>query len=202
MMYEKTNYNLFPSLVTEYKKVLTNQQIRDLKDFLLNYETADHGAFVGEASSTHNAHFDILKTIEENVISCKGLTKKLLLLIDSYAADYGLAKNVIGNSWFNVQQKESILKQHTHSNSIISCALYVHTDKDSSNLCFDNPNPFVKYFSELTHLTEYNFEYYYFDAEPGDFILFPSWLSHGSGYKKNYTQDRIVISINTRYDEG
>ena len=200
-MPQKINYQLFPTLVTEYKGVLSQQQINDISNFLLNYNTQDHGAFVGSAKSTHNTEFDILKIIEQEVASCKGLIEKLSLLINEYTNDFGIAKTQIGNSWFNIQQKDSILKQHNHSNSIVSCALYVHTDQNSSGLYFDNPNPFVKYFSEPTHLTQNNHEYYFFNVEPGDFILFPSWLSHGSGYQKNFTNDRIVVSINTRYCE-
>ena len=31
---------------------------------------------------------------------------------------------------------------------------------------------------------------------PGDLILFPSWLRHGSGFEANQSELRVVISLN------
>ncbi len=45
--------------------------------------------------------------------------------------------------------------------------------------------------------TEFNMEMARFKLDPGDLLLFPSWLKHGSGYEANESELRIMVSLNT-----
>ena len=118
--------------------------------------------------------------------------------ISEYSSTIGLRNQKISNSWFNIQQKGSVLKTHLHANSVLSGALYVNVDENSTKLYFNNPNNFIKYF-EYYHdsLTDYNFEYFYISPNIGDLVIFPSWLEHGSNGDTNNTVDRTVLSFNT-----
>jgi uncharacterized protein (TIGR02466 family) len=86
-----------------------------------------------------------------------------------------------------------------HCRSILSAALYLNVDEDSSTINFENPNPHISYAYDknLSRNSEYLFEYYCVIPEPGDLIIFPSWLKHGSMYKENKTVNRTCISFNT-----
>jgi hypothetical protein len=77
----------------------------------------------------------------------------------------------------------------------------VRAEPGSNRIYFENPNRFMIYTNQVESDNEFNHEYFYFDAEPGDMLLFPSWLVHGSAYEKNQTDGRTIISFNTRYVE-
>jgi len=86
-----------------------------------------------------------------------------------------------------------------HANSILSAVLYVNAPEGSNRLYFDHPNKFIPYTNQVTEINEFNYEYYYFDVEDGDIIIFPSWLAHGSAYDENKTNNRTILSLNARY---
>ena len=94
-----------------------------------------------------------------------------------------------------MQRPGSVLKHHTHPDSRVSAALCIASDEGSSALHFDNPNPLIGFVGAEKH-TEFNMEMAKFKLAPGDLILFPSWLRHGSGFEANLSEQRVVISIN------
>jgi uncharacterized protein (TIGR02466 family) len=101
----------------------------------------------------------------------------------------------MSNSWFNIQRPGSILKHHVHPDSKVSAALCIQADEKSSKLCLDNPSPFLNLLRPDTH-TEATFEFAKFALAPGDMVLFPSWIKHGSGSEPNLSEQRLVISMN------
>ena len=105
-------------------------------------------------------------------------------------------ENKIIHSWFNIQYKESILKEHVHPNSILSGGLYINIGEKASKLYFHNPNPLISYIAKNEPLNDYSCEEYYLNPKKGDLIIFPSWLKHGSNQEKNFYSDRTVISFN------
>ena len=120
--------------------------------------------------------------------------------MNDYTNDLGIRPVNITNNWFNIQGEGSILQQHMHCRSVLSAALYLNADTDSSTINFENPNPHISYAygGDETRNSEYLFEYYYLIPQPGDLIIFPSWLKHGSMYKENKTVNRTCISFNTK----
>ena len=103
------------------------------------------------------------------------------------------------NSWFNLQSEGSVLRQHNHPFSVISAALFVNAPKNCSKLYFENPNPHIEFNYRLDEKgrDESLYEYWHFEPESGDLVIFPSWLKHGSMYEKNNSTDRLVISVNS-----
>ena len=73
--------------------------------------------------------------------------------------------------------------------------LFIASDEASSKLHFENPNPLIG-FIEAAQPTEFNMEMAKFKLAPGDLVLFPSWLKHGSGFEANQSALRIMISLN------
>lgn len=193
----KQNFKLFPVLVNKYSNFLTPKQVDSIKDYCLQRPTTVHNTIENNGTSNHSLDSNFIEELLENVSDCKDLDVKIQNTLDDYADEFGMFTVRLSNSWFNIQQPGSVLRQHIHPHSIISGALYISANLNSSKIYFENPNRTVHYFSNFNKPTEYNFEYFNFQPEAGSLILFPSWLFHGSNNTKNFSDNRIVISFNT-----
>jgi uncharacterized protein (TIGR02466 family) len=190
-------FSLFPTLVVRKRNLLSQAQLDTLYKFLLAKERNIHGALTGNAESSHDHVSDIITEISADVI--QGFDEIIQSVLDEYTTTAGISANSVTNSWYTVQHTGSQLKQHLHANSILSAVLYVNAPKGSNRLYFDHPNKFIPYTNQVTEINEFNYEYYYFDVEDGDIIIFPSWLAHGSAYERNKTDNRTILSLNARY---
>jgi len=193
-------HSAFPLLVLQFHDVISEDERLNIFNHLKQKPTQKHGAIRGNGSSSH-FHFD-------NLLGEFDLTDRLNEYLIKYNEICRASYEVkITNAWFNIQNKESSLNLHCHPGSILSGALYINIDPDSSPICFENPNTFA-YFNhhpntegEDAGTSQFNLQYYYIKPKPGDLILFPSWLKHGSGDIINNTNDRTVISFNS-YDSS
>jgi uncharacterized protein (TIGR02466 family) len=186
------NVKVFPTLIKYVSSFLNKKECNEVINLTLNKKLSSHLSLVGEAKSTHGLNSNILYNINSNII------KKIQNKIDEYAIDYGVRKLKLDNSWVNIQNKNSVLNKHSHPDSIISGALYLKVDKDSSKIYFYNPNTYLT-FVNVFKQTEFSCENYYFTPKIGDLLLFPSWLIHGSNDEENNSTERIVLSFNTSY---
>jgi uncharacterized protein (TIGR02466 family) len=190
-------YRLFPTLVTKTSNVLNAQQRADIFAYVRGLHMTEHGALQGTAKSTHATNkIYLLNDIAEDIESCRGIREDITKLVEEYAGLSKFKVKALDNSWTNTQEEGSVLVQHTHPLSVVSGALYIHVDEESSKLCFDNPNPYIK-FTTASDNGEFTHGSFWFAPDAGDLILFPSWLSHGSGNTTNNTKERTVISFNT-----
>ena len=57
-------------------------------------------------------------------------------------------------------------------------------------------------FTNYKKLTNFNYRDVSVKPNIGDLILFPSWLMHGSDNEKNKSNERLVLSFNTKYYEN
>jgi hypothetical protein len=92
-----------------------------------------------------------------------------------YCNKYDILPVKFINSWFNISQSGNKLKAHKHEESIISGAFYI---SGSTPLIFPD-----------TSIQPY----------PGLLVLFSSDLVH---YTEEETEERIIISFNTHYEES
>ena len=184
-----SSFNLFPTLVLSCPQFISEEERIKIFGDLKNRNAVSHGAVMGGKSS---------HALENNIIFSLGLEEKIQQKLDDYTAKVGIGDVKIQASWFNMQDQGSLLQQHCHAGSLLSAALYINVDGDSSSLTFENPNPNVDtiWASCREDGTDYNYTYYEFIPKNGDLYIFPSWLRHGSYYKPNYTIDRTVISLN------
>jgi uncharacterized protein (TIGR02466 family) len=198
------NYALFPTLVTQIENFISTEQANDIKNYILdsNLNLIQHEAIIGNGVSSHadsvNKIFWVIDLISNNVESCKGLSKNLNDAVECYLKTSGIKKCdiEIKNSWANVQNKGSVLDNHTHPRSVISGTLFINADEGSNSLYFYNPNPFLK-FTMIDENTDFSYRWYRFKPAIGSLILFPSWLLHGSNQTENKTDNRITVSFNT-----
>ena len=192
---QKQAWKLFPTLVHRYTEVLRDDQLATILAHCLQLDTHRHDALVGDALSSFDRQSHILALLEQTHDNLKGLTDGLARLMDAYARELGFDGATLSNSWFNVQRPGSLLKHHSHPDSRVSAALCIASDERSSLLHFENPNLLVGFSGAEQH-TEFNMEMAKFKLAPGDLMLFPSWLRHGSGFEANQSEQRVVISIN------
>jgi uncharacterized protein (TIGR02466 family) len=188
-MNKSKTISLFTVQIKICESFLNESEINSL---LLNIKKNKHGnhtALEGKAVSSHNINTNILN--EENI------KNKLHNIINEYSNVLGVDEQTLDNSWTNIQSKNSILKKHSHGLSPISGAIYLKVDELSSNIYFYNPNPYIHNMSIKSYNTN-NYHYVFFKPKIGDLFIFPGWLHHGSDYEKNNSEERIVLSFNTK----
>lgn len=196
--------DLFPTLVMRYENALDQKRLDDIFDFIKKKESVNHHPTLNSGQGILTSHLlktNILKEIDESVPSCFGILEKINTLCLDYTQTFGCSNLEVVQSWFTIQNENSILKQHMHPGSIISGAIYIRTDEKSSNIYFDNPNKLIPSltFNQIRNQTKYTYDYVEFQAKQGDILIFPSWLSHGSLWTENQTKYRTIISFNTMY---
>ena len=104
-----------------------------------------------------------------------GLRNILKQYVRLYCNKYDILPLRFINSWFNISQAGNKLKAHKHEESIVSGAFYI---SGRTPLIF--PDTSIKPYSGLL-------------------VIFSSDLVH---YTEEETEERIIISFNTNYEES
>jgi uncharacterized protein (TIGR02466 family) len=168
-------YALFSTPVMMFNNFISEEERKLLLDEINNIDHYDHGALNNGSKSTH--------TFNNR-------------LIDRLA--FKNSKLQPTNSWSNQQTIGSSLKKHCHPDSKVSGALYLNVDDNSSKIFFYHPNPYLE-MEDFKFDTEFNWKKYWFQPENCQLILFPSWLQHGSDESINETENRTVVSLNSKF---
>ena len=103
----------------------------------------------------------------------------------------------ITQSWLNITKPGESLRQHNHSNSIISGAFYIATEEDDA-IMFTDPNVKIKTLISLEteFFSVWNSSTWSYPVRNNLLILFPAWLDHGVTQNLNATRDRISLAFN------
>ena len=181
-------FSLFPTLVLYFPQFISSKECNKIFKLLKTKKLDNHPRLIKGKSSHH-------RSINTNILLETSLDLRTPLQEYSNQSKIKIV-NKIRNSWFNIQDQESILKEHAHPNSILSGSLFINVGEKASKLYFHNPNPFIYYIDKKEPAGEYTYEYYYFTPKKGDLIIYPSWLKHGSNHNKNFYNNRTVISFN------
>jgi uncharacterized protein (TIGR02466 family) len=191
------NIDCFPILVRRVRSFLTEEQCNQIVQTIDKSIFKQHGALSGNAGSSDYLSLEHGLNSLDEAEKLFPIKNRLDEVLDSYTKDTGAQNVKLSNSWMNIQYKESQLLNHVHPFSVLSGALYIKVDSNSSTINFQNPNPFVDFF-DVTEFTKYNFRNMWLQAKMGDLIIFPSWMRHGSN-DVNKSDERIVLSFNTMY---
>ena len=186
----------FPTLITLVRSFLTTDQCQDIVEFARTRKFVQHPALHGSSVSSHGVDSAMIEMIDKNVPSCNNFKESTLRMLNEYGKELGIPLLDFTVSWISFQYPGSTLNKHTHAGSIISGALYLKTDDDSSHIYFSNPNPFTV-LNNFVAQTEFSQQFAGIKPQTGDLIIFPSWLSHGSNNEVNHSDERIVMSFNT-----
>ena len=118
--------------------ITENERVKLINKFE-SIKSTNHGALDGDATSTHNSLRNINDYLGDEILS------RLKIRANDFALTLALRPLDICNTWINIQNKDSVLKFHTHPNSEVSGALYLNVGDDAGSITFMNPNPYVKY---------------------------------------------------------
>lgn len=113
-------------------------------------------------------------------------------------------KLTITQSWCikHKNQKQDVF-QHSHANSIISGAYYVHADEQSADIRFYKnlptmaPNIKWETDKELLRQQPWMWDWYSVKSFTGKLVLFPSYLYHSVVGLDTNLETRCVLSFNT-----
>ena len=169
---------------------LSKKECKDVITKIDNYKFISHHALQGTSKTTFNTG----KNQISDYLSPLQVTR-LLEKTNQYCKLIGHPNVSISNAWVNVQNKNTVLKKHAHPLSVVSGALFLEVDKNSSGLYFSNP--FKNHYQPIESSTEYSFDTYRINPVLGTLVIFPSWLEHSSNEIPNSSNRRIVLSFNT-----
>ena len=88
-------------------------------------------------------------------------------------------------SWLTYKQPGQFHKAHTHPNTLLAGVFYYEHEEDDASLCFSKEvKAFNRSYLEPSLQDDYqnhpfSQEEIYFKPQKNNFIIFPSWLSHG-----------------------
>ena len=180
--------SLFPTSVGIINDIITEKERIDLIETIKSKNCIPHQVFRGNGLSSHRTKNDFLS---EDILN------RIQNSIDEYVETYGCTQQKIENYWFNIQDENSVLTEHTHGDATISGVLYLNVD-DSCKIFFHNPNPYAFIIDkDPDRFTEFTYEYYWVSVKNCQLIIFPSWLKHGKNDVVNSMHNRIAISFNT-----
>ena len=178
---------IFPTPIAYFFDFISSKERLDIWERIKNTPHYDHDEIQGNGFSTHSHNPHLLdKKIKDRIQST----------LDEYNKTCGNYPSKISDIWSNIQNKGSVLTEHSHPNSMISGALYINVDAEST-LHFHNPNQYI-YYTLKKEQTPYNFEHQWMPVKNCELVLFPSWLRHGNNKVINKMNERIVISFNSR----
>lgn len=191
---EQNIFNIFPIFVFHEENFLSVDQCDRILNFLKEEKTTQHDLIHGSGTSSHherpileNSILYKISKFEPNVVN--HIHERIEYL--TYVSKTFPCQ--INFSWFNIQNENSYLLPHAHTNSVVSGALYINTDEESSSLDFINPN----YASFVSYSVNDQSYIYKHKVKRGSLIIFPSYLAHGNFNTINKTNNRVVISFNT-----
>ncbi len=98
--------------------------------------------------------------------------------------------------WFNVSRPGYSHKTHVHPNNILSGVYYLRGSAKAGDIVFDDPRPQASVLlPDIIESTKFNAHSFQLPPEPGQLVMFPSWLPHRVAVNRG-DEERISISFN------
>lgn len=119
---------------------------------------------------------------------CKPLNDFFMKCFEEYATNimrYRYKKLEFAQSWLTYKQPGMFHKAHTHPNTLLAGVFYYDVQPNDAAICFSKDvKSFGRSSFEPSLLDDYqnhtfSQEEIYFTPQQNNFIIFPSWLSHG-----------------------
>jgi len=119
---------------------------------------------------------------------CKSLNDFFMQCFEEYSTNimrYRYEKLEFAQSWLTYKQPGMFHKAHTHPNTLLAGVFYYDVQPNDSAICFSKEiKSFNRSYLEPSLLGDYqqypfSQEEIYFTPKQNNFIIFPSWLSHG-----------------------
>jgi uncharacterized protein (TIGR02466 family) len=174
-------YNLFPIPLGFFNRPVTEKELSLVKNLEKRPNT-------GNQTSTNTFILKNMTLLHSWIEDC---------LAEYFKATTAPKNNIslkITQSWVNFSEVGQYHHKHAHSNSIVSGIYYIQTNPDDRVYFYRDGYQQIKILTDNWNI--YNSESWWFEAEVGKLILFPSFLTHMVPTVQG-EQTRISLSFNT-----
>jgi uncharacterized protein (TIGR02466 family) len=174
-------YNLFPIPLGFFNRPVTEKELSLVKNLEKRPNT-------GNQTSTNTFILKNMTLLHSWIEDC---------LAEYFKATTAPKNNIslkITQSWVNFSEAGQYHHKHAHSNSIVSGIYYIQTNPDDRVYFYRDGYQQIKILTDNWNI--YNSESWWFEAEVGKLILFPSFLTHMVPTVQG-EQTRISLSFNT-----
>lgn len=169
-------YPIFPIplYVANYDK-----DLKDVIEYFDNCEMQDTKAGYGMISN--NSY------ILDNPI-CNEINEFLMSCFKDFATNimrYRYEELQFAQSWLTYKNPNQIHKAHTHPNTLLAGVFYYDAHEDDAAICFSKDvKSFNRSYFEPSLHDDYQSHVFsqeeiYYMPKKNDFLIFPSWLTHG-----------------------
>jgi len=186
-------FGIFPTPFMRARSVLGAELVRALVDHFSTRATNDNN------SSPNLAHTQMLKPSDSPLFAdAAGLIKPKLVEFGAHLFGERLPW-AIKEMWVNVLDNGGRQAMHNHANSFISAVVYLTPTHPGSQTVFMKSPGGTEFMFKNDHQavtpTEFSADKWVSPApEPGDMVLFPSYLMHA--VPPNQGERRITLSLN------
>jgi uncharacterized protein (TIGR02466 family) len=174
-------HNLFPIPLGFFNRPVTEKELTLVK----NLEKRPN---MGNQTSTNTFVLKNMTSLHSWIEDC------LLEYFKTTTAPKNNINLKITQSWVNFSEAGQHHHKHAHPNSIVSGIYYLQTNADDRVYFYRDGYQQIKIPTDNWNI--YNSESWWFEAEVGKLILFPSYLTHMVPTVQG-EQTRISLSFNT-----
>ena len=142
----------------------------------------------------------------------KPLADFFMYCFQEYATNimrYKYSSLEFAQSWLTYKQPGQFHKAHTHPNTLLAGVFYYDVQEGDAAICFSKEvKSFNRSYLEPSLLNDYqqhpfSQEEIYFTPTQNNFIIFPSWLSHGvPPNNTNRTRKALGVNVLTKNTLG
>jgi uncharacterized protein (TIGR02466 family) len=185
---ESSIIGLFPTPIysTFIKRKFTKQELNFVEQF-----NRTHVSNQGNTTSKNNYILE-LKEFKKLKLELEDILKDCIKKIHSPTHN---VKCYITQSWLNYTKIGQYHHSHNHSNSFLSGVLYFNADQNFDKIYFHKER-YEQLKIEAKNFNSYNSSSWWLPVETGKILIFPSWIRHSVGIKKE-DNVRISLSFNT-----
>jgi len=185
--------NIFPTKIYNDKIGLPLVLKQDLIKFAYDLKMlpAEQHQLIKNGFSSFNVHNSVLnhfKILEEE------LTEHIKKYLKSVNFNDEQKQFRIVNSWINIYPTGSYVTEHLHNGCYLSAVLFLQTPEECGDFYLLDPLEYHKINVIGEESNQQRFK-----PEEGRFILFPSYLKHGS-LPNESKDDRIILSLNVKIE--
>lgn len=181
LRFDMNIHNLFPLPVAFFNRPVADEELVFVKDLARRPNT-------GNTTSTNNFVLESMTPLRSWIEDC---------VSDYFKATTAPKHNVnlkITQSWVNFSDPGQYHHKHAHPNSFVSGVYYLQTNLNDRIYFYKDQYQQIKFPTD--NWNEYNSESWWFEAQAGKLILFPSSLTHMVPTVQGGVT-RISLSFNT-----
>lgn len=185
--------NIFPTKIYNEKIGLPLTLKREVIKYAYDLKMlpSEQHQLIKNGFSSFNVHNSVLKEFKVLEDELNEHIKRYLKSVE-FAEDH--KQFSIVNSWVNIYPTGSYVVEHLHNGCYLSAVLFLQTPEYCGDFYLLDPLEYHKINNIGREENKHRFK-----PEEGRFILFPSYLKHGSMPNES-KDDRVILSLNVKIE--